>query len=160
MIGETRQKIRSRQEAVAWRAALPGIVVFTNGVFDLVHPGHVALLEAARREGDALVVGVNSDGSAKRLGKGPDRPFVPEAARARVVAAFEAVDCVTIFEEDTPLELIRALEPDVLVKGTDYTRSSTVGADIVEARGGRVKHVDLTDGFSTTAIVERLRGTP
>lgn len=154
----TELKIRSRHDAVIWRGEQPGIVVFTNGVFDLVHPGHVALLETARAEGDALVVGVNSDNSARRLGKGPDRPFVPDRARARVVAAFEAVDCVVVFEEDTPLELIRALEPDVLVKGSDYLPETTIGADIVQARGGRVKHVELTSGFSTTAIVEKLRG--
>ncbi|HXI22156.1 MAG TPA: adenylyltransferase/cytidyltransferase family protein [Gemmatimonadales bacterium] len=154
---DTAAKIRSRVDAVAWRAARPGIVVFTNGVFDLVHPGHVALLEAARREGDALIVGINSDDSARRLGKGPGRPIVGEQARARVIAAFGAVDCVVVFEEDTPYELIRSLEPDVLVKGGDYTRATTVGADIVEARGGRVKHVELQDGYSTTAIVERLR---
>jgi D-beta-D-heptose 7-phosphate kinase/D-beta-D-heptose 1-phosphate adenosyltransferase len=153
-------KIRSRHDAAMWREGQSGIVVFTNGVFDLVHPGHVTLLEAARREGDALVVGVNSDASVRRLGKGPDRPIIAEGARARVVAAFEAVDCVVVFDEDTPFELIVALEPDVLVKGADYSRATTVGADIVEARGGRVKHVDLADGFSTTAIVERLRGTP
>jgi len=155
---DTAAKIRTRQEAAAWRHNESGIVVFTNGVFDLVHPGHVTLLEAARREGDALLVGVNSDASARRQGKGPERPVVPERARARVVAAFEAVDCVVIFDEDTPLELIQALEPDVLVKGNDYTRANTIGADIVEARGGRVKHVELADGYSTTAIVERLRG--
>lgn len=156
---DTAGKIRSRSDAAAWREAQPGIVVFTNGVFDLVHPGHVTLLEAARLEGDALVVGINSDASARRQGKGPDRPFIPEAARARVVAAFAAVDCVVLFDEDTPFELIQTLEPDVLVKGADYTRATTVGADFVEARGGRVKHVELADGFSTTAIVERLRGT-
>ena len=154
----TERKIRSRQDAVVWRGEQPGIVVFTNGVFDLVHPGHVALLETARGEGDALVVGVNGDSSARRLGKGPDRPLVPARARARVVAAFEAVDCVVVFEEDTPLELIRALEPDVLVKGGDYLPETTIGADIVQARGGRLKHVELTGGFSTTAIVEKLRG--
>jgi len=159
MSGDSAPKIRTRHDAAAWREAQSGIVVFTNGVFDLVHPGHVTLLEAARREGDALIVGVNSDASVRRLGKGPDRPIMPEAARARVVAAFGAVDCVVLFDEDTPFELILALEPDVLVKGADYTRAATVGADIVEARGGRVKHVDLADGYSTTAIVERLRGT-
>jgi D-glycero-beta-D-manno-heptose 1-phosphate adenylyltransferase len=156
---DTAVKIRSRRDAAAWRESTPGIVVFTNGVFDLVHPGHVALLEAARREGDALLVGVNSDDSARHLNKGPGRPFVPGPARARVIAAFEAVDCVVLFDEDTPLELIRAMEPDVLVKGGDYTRATTIGADIVTARGGWVKHVELEAGFSTTAIVERLRGS-
>ena len=150
-------KVRSGAAALDWRHAQSGAVVFTNGVFDLLHPGHVALLEAARAEGDALIVGVNSDASARRLGKGPERPVVPAIARARVLAALAAVDCVVIFDEDTPLDLIRLLEPDVLVKGGDYTRATTVGADIVEARGGRVKHVTLEPGFSTTAIVERLR---
>ncbi len=152
-------KIRSRHDAAAWREAHDGIVVFTNGVFDLLHPGHVALLETARSEGDALVVGINSDHSARRLGKGPGRPVVTALARARVLAALAAVDCVVIFDEDTPLELIQALEPDVLVKGSDYAMANTVGADIVEARGGRVKHVTLQDGYSTTAIVERVRGS-
>lgn len=156
---DTTVKIRTRMDAAAWRAAQTGMVVFTNGVFDLVHPGHVVLLEAARREGDALVVGVNTDASVRRLGKGPERPIIPEAARVRVVAAFEAVDCVVLFDEDTPFELIQTLEPDVLVKGADYRRPTTVGADFVEARGGRVKHVDLADGFSTTSIVERLRAS-
>jgi D-beta-D-heptose 7-phosphate kinase/D-beta-D-heptose 1-phosphate adenosyltransferase len=156
---DTSGKIRSLHDAAAWREAQAGMVVFTNGVFDLVHPGHVTLLEAARREGDALIVGVNSDASARRLNKGPGRPFVPARARARVVAAFEAVDCVVIFDEDTPFELIQSLEPDVLVKGNDYARASTVGADIVVARGGRVKHVELEHGYSTTAIVERLRAS-
>lgn len=152
-------KIRSRHDAAAWREGHEGIVVFTNGVFDLLHPGHVALLETARSEGDALVVGINSDASARRLGKGPGRPVVPALDRARVLAAVGAVDCVVIFDEDTPLELIQALEPDVLVKGSEYTLENTVGADIVTARGGRVRHVILQDGFSTTAIVERLRGS-
>lgn len=151
-------KIRNRHDAAAWREAQPGIVVFTNGVFDLVHPGHVVLLEAARNEGDVLIVGINSDASVKKL-KGDDRPVMPEEARARVIAAFESVDCVVLFEEDTPFNLIQALEPDVLVKGGDYSRDNTVGTDIVEARGGRVKHVELEDGFSTTNIVERVRGT-
>lgn len=152
-------KIRTPHDAAAWRAAQPGIVVFTNGVFDLLHPGHVVLLEAARAEGDALVVGLNSDASTRRLGKGPDRPVVPEAARARVLAGLAAVDCVVIFDEDTPLDLIRLLEPDVLIKGADYSRATTIGADVVEARGGRVKHVELAPGYSTTAIVERLRAS-
>lgn len=152
-------KIRTPHAAAAWREAQPGIVVFTNGVFDLIHPGHVAVLEAARAEGDALIVGVNSDASVRRLNKGPERPIVPELARARVLAALGAVDCVVLFDEDTPLDLIRLLEPDVLVKGGDYAPDATVGADIVTARGGRVTHVDLKPGFSTTAIVERLRAS-
>ena len=156
---DTSGKIRDRQDAAAWRAAQSGIVVFTNGVFDLLHPGHVVLLEAARAEGDALVVGLNSDHSVRLLGTGPERPIVPALARARVLAAIAAVDCVVVFDEPTPLELIQALEPDVLVKGSDYTLANTVGADVVSARGGRVKHVTLQDGFSTTAIVERLRGS-
>ena len=120
-------------------------------------PGHVELLEAARREGDALIVGVNADASVRRLGKGPERPVAAEAARARVVAGLAAVDCVVLFEEDTPLELIRVLGPDVLVKGADYSQDRIVGADIVEARGGRVVRVPLVTGFSTSALVERLR---
>ena len=156
---DTSVKIRTLAQAAAWRHSRPGIVVFTNGVFDLIHPGHVVLLEAARAEGNALIVGVNTDASVRRLGKSAERPIVPQDARARVVAAFEAVDCVVLFDQDTPLELITALELDVLVKGADYSRANTIGADVVEARGGRVKHVDLIAGFSTTSIVERLRGT-
>ena len=150
-------KVRRLVEAVAWRAGQSGRVVFTNGVFDLLHPGHVELLEAARREGDALVVGVNTDASVGRLGKGAGRPVSPQEARARVLAGLAAVDCVVLFEEDTPLDLIRALAPDVLVKGADYTRERIVGADWVEARGGRVVRIPVVPGFSTTALVERLR---
>ena len=150
-------KVRTLADAIAWRAGRRGSVVFTNGVFDLLHPGHVELLEAARREGDALVVGVNSDASARRLGKGPERPVARQAARARVLAALSAVDCVVLFDEDTPLELIRSLAPDVLVKGADYPRDRIVGADWIEARGGRVVRVPVLPDFSTTALVERLR---
>ncbi|HEU4569720.1 MAG TPA: D-glycero-beta-D-manno-heptose 1-phosphate adenylyltransferase [Gemmatimonadales bacterium] len=152
-------KIRDLAEAVAWRRAQPGRVVFTNGVFDLLHPGHVDLLERARGEGDALVVGLNRDASVRRLGKGSERPLVPEQARARVLAGLAAVDCVVLFGEDTPLELIRALEPDVLVKGADYALDQIVGADLVRARGGRVVRVPLVQGFSTTSLVERLRAS-
>jgi D-glycero-beta-D-manno-heptose 1-phosphate adenylyltransferase len=155
----TSDKVRDLVRALAWRARQTGSVVFTNGVFDLIHPGHVEVLEAARREGDCLVVGVNSDGSARRLGKGPGRPINSEAARARVVAGLAAVDCVVLFEGDTPLELIQRLEPDVLVKGADYSREAIVGADFVEARGGRVVRVPVVSGYSTTSIVDRLRAS-
>jgi D-beta-D-heptose 7-phosphate kinase/D-beta-D-heptose 1-phosphate adenosyltransferase len=132
-------------------------VVFTNGVFDLIHPGHVDVLFGARRAGDHLVVGLNSDASVRRL-KGPERPVRSEAERAYVLAAFEAVDCVVVFEEDTPLELIRLLRPDVLVKGGDYHEGSIVGAPDVRAWGGDVKVVPLTPGQSTTNIIRTLRG--
>ena len=124
-----------------------------------LHPGHVELLEAARGEGEALVVGVNSDARSRRLGKGAGRPVAGENARARVVAAFAAVDCVVLFDEDTPLALIQALTPDVLVKGADYGRDRIVGADWVEARGGRVVQVPLVPGLSSSALVERLRAS-
>lgn len=132
-------------------------MVFTNGVFDLVHRGHVALLTAARGLGGALVVGINDDASVRRL-KGSSRPVHTASDRAYVVAALEAVDAVVIFEQDTPLELVRALEPDVLVKGGDYTIDSVVGRAEVEARGGRVVLLGFVPGYSTTRTVERLRG--
>ena len=132
--------------------------MFTNGVFDLLHAGHVALLEAARAEGDALIVGVNRDASARRLAKGPDRPVVAERERARVVAALAAVDCVVLFAEDTPLALIRQLHPDVLVKGADYAPESIVGAADVEGWGGRVVRVPLVQDQSTTGLLRKLRG--
>ena len=132
-------------------------VVFTNGVFDLLHGGHVALLEAARAAGDALVVGVNSDASVRRLGKEPDRPLVAEGERARLLAALAAVDCVVLFHEDTPLALIERLHPDVLVKGADYAREAIVGAAEVEGWGGRVVRVPLVEGKSTTDLVRKLR---
>jgi D-glycero-beta-D-manno-heptose 1-phosphate adenylyltransferase len=156
---DTRNKTMSLTGALTWRAQEAGPVVFTNGVFDLLHPGHVELLEAARREGSALIVGVNSDASVRQLGKGRDRPLNGEVARARVLAGLAAVDCVVLFDEDTPLELIQQLVPDVLVKGADYVRSAIVGADLVESRGGRVVRVPLVSGFSTSAIVERLRAS-
>jgi D-glycero-beta-D-manno-heptose 1-phosphate adenylyltransferase len=153
----TAEKIRPIVEAIAWRKRMNGAVVFTNGVFDLLHPGHVELLETARQAGAALIVGINSDASARRLGKGKDRPINSETARARVLAAFAAVDCVVLFDDDTPIVLIERLEPDVLVKGADYQPEAIVGADLVTARGGRVLRVPLVTGFSTTSIVERLR---
>jgi len=131
--------------------------VFTNGVFDLLHTGHVVLLEAARAEGAALVVGVNTDASVRRLGKGAGRPLVPEGERARLLAALTAVDCVVLFDEDTPLALIDHLRPDVLVKGADYAREAIVGAAEVEGWGGRVVRVPLVAGKSTTDLVRKLR---
>jgi rfaE bifunctional protein nucleotidyltransferase chain/domain len=132
-------------------------VVFTNGVFDLLHVGHVSLLEAARALGGALVVGVNSDASVRALGKGTDRPLVPAGERARLLAALACVDCVVVFEEPTPLALIRALHPEVLVKGADYALAQIVGAREVEGWGGRVVRIPLVAGQSTTALARRLR---
>jgi rfaE bifunctional protein nucleotidyltransferase chain/domain len=157
---DSAEKVRRLGEAITWRTRQVGPVVFTNGVFDLVHPGHVELLEAARREGHALIVGLNSDASVRRLGKGAERPVMAEAARARVLAGLAAVDCVVLFEDDTPLELIKTLAPDVLVKGADYDRERIVGAEWVEARGGRVVRIPIVEGFSTSSLVERLRATP
>ncbi|MGH7615193.1 MAG: D-glycero-beta-D-manno-heptose 1-phosphate adenylyltransferase [Gemmatimonadales bacterium] len=154
----TEAKLRSRADTAQWRAAQTGPVVFTNGVFDLLHVGHVSLLEAARAQGAALIVGVNSDASARRLGKGTDRPVVPEAERARVLAALACVDAVVLFEEETPLALIRAVRPDVLVKGADYESSHIVGAADVEGWGGRVVRIPLVPNRSTTDFIRRLRG--
>jgi D-glycero-beta-D-manno-heptose 1-phosphate adenylyltransferase len=156
----TAEKVRTPGDAARWRERQRGPVVFTNGVFDLLHVGHVALLEAARAEGGALVVGVNSDASVRRLEKGTDRPIVPERERTRLLAALGCVDCVVLFDEETPLALIERLRPDVLVKGADYARAAIVGADQVEAWGGRVVRVPLVPGASTTALLARLRGKP
>jgi D-beta-D-heptose 7-phosphate kinase/D-beta-D-heptose 1-phosphate adenosyltransferase len=143
-------------DALTWRRSIHGSVVFTNGVFDLLHPGHVDVLRGARALGDALIVGVNSDASVRRL-KGAERPVRPLQDRAYVLAALEVVDAVAAFDEDTPLELIRILLPDVLVKGGDYTPETIVGADVVRAAGGRVVTIPLTSGQSTTSIIEALR---
>ena len=132
-------------------------VGFTNGCFDILHPGHVKVLTAARGACDRLVVGLNSDASVKRL-KGESRPVQDERARAEVLAALEAVDLVVIFEEDTPIRLITAIKPSVLVKGGDYTRDQVVGHEIVEAHGGEVLLIDVLPGFSTTTLVNRARG--
>ncbi len=154
---EPETKLMTWAEAASWRAGLRGRLVFTNGVFDLLHPGHVDVLVGARRQGDALVVGINSDGSVKRL-KGADRPLRSEADRGYVLAALEAVDAVVVFGEDTPLELIRHLRPDVLVKGGDYSEDTIVGARDVVGWGGRVVVVPLRPGHSTTSTIARLRG--
>lgn len=152
-------RVRSWADAARWRDGVQGRVVFTNGVFDLLHPGHVDVLVASRALGDALVVGINADASVRRL-KGPTRPVRSVAERAYVLAALACVDCVTVFDDDTPLALIEALRPDVLVKGGDYTEATIVGAPFVRARGGDVVVIPLTPGHSTTATITRLTGTP
>lgn len=152
---DPRRKILTLDAALAWRRR-SGRVVFTNGVFDLLHPGHVDILTASKALGDALIVGLNSDSSVRRL-KGPTRPVRTEQERALVLAALESVDAVVVFEEDTPLQLIRSLTPDVLVKGGDYSVETVVGAPEVLARGGEVIIVPLTPGHSTTGTVERMR---
>lgn len=144
--------------AARWRAAQPGRVVFTNGVFDLLHPGHVDVLLGARRAGDHLVVGLNSDESVRRL-KGPERPVRTEWERAYVLAALEMVDCIVVFRQDTPLALIRELRPNVLVKGGDYHEGTIVGAPDVRGWGGDVCVIPLTPGQSTTQIIQTLRGS-
>jgi rfaE bifunctional protein nucleotidyltransferase chain/domain len=131
-------------------------VVFTNGVFDLLHPGHVRYLADARQEGDALIVGLNSDRSVRAI-KGPERPIFPEQERAEVVSALASVDAVCVFDEDTPHAIISRLQPDVLVKGADWGPDNIVGRDVVEARGGRVVRIALAEGYSTTRILERMR---
>jgi D-beta-D-heptose 7-phosphate kinase/D-beta-D-heptose 1-phosphate adenosyltransferase len=152
--------VLTRDEAVAWVHGLRAarrVIVYTNGVFDLLHPGHVRYLQDARRLGDALVVAVNSDRSVRALGKGPDRPITPEAERAEVLAALAAVDAVVIFDEDTPHAVVTALQPDILVKGADWGPDSIVGRDVVEARGGRVERIPLAEGYSTTEILRKIR---
>jgi rfaE bifunctional protein nucleotidyltransferase chain/domain len=131
-------------------------VVFTNGVFDLVHPGHVRYLQAARAEGDLLIVGVNSDRSV-RANKGPGRPVVPEAERAELLQALACVDAVVIFDEETPADIIAAVQPDVLVKGADWAADAIVGRDTVEARGGRVVRIPVEEGWSTSRILEKMK---
>lgn len=132
------------------------VVVFTNGVFDILHPGHVRYLAEARRQGDALIVGLNSDDSVRRLAKGPGRPVNPEGERAEVLAALASVDAVVIFDEDTPLQIVTALQPDVLVKGADWAADAIVGRDVVEARGGKVVRVPMAEGYSTSQILARV----
>jgi rfaE bifunctional protein nucleotidyltransferase chain/domain len=131
-------------------------VVFTNGCFDLLHVGHAMFLERARALGDVLVVAINTDASARRLAKGPGRPFVPDTDRALIIAALESVDAVCLFDEDTPAELIEELVPDVLVKGADYALDEVVGRDVVEAAGGRVELITLVEGRSTTGMLRHI----
>jgi len=131
-------------------------IVFTNGVFDLLHPGHVRYLQAARREGDLLIVAINSDRSV-RANKGPERPITPERERAEIVAALACVEATVIFDEETPAEIIRKIQPDVLVKGADWAADAIVGRDTVEARGGRVVRIPIETGWSTSSIIEKIQ---
>jgi rfaE bifunctional protein nucleotidyltransferase chain/domain len=131
-------------------------IVFTNGVFDILHPGHLRYLQQARALGDALIVGLNSDASVRR-NKGPGRPINPQGERAEVLEALECVDAVVLFDDDTPAEIVRALQPDVLVKGADWAENAIVGRDTVEARGGKVVRIPIEQGFSTTSIIEKIR---
>jgi len=131
-------------------------IVFTNGVFDILHPGHLRYLQAARRHGDVLIVGLNSDASVRR-NKGPSRPINPEQERAEVLEALECVDAVSIFDDETPAEIIRRVQPDVLVKGADWPADQIVGRDTVEARGGRVILEPVEQGYSTTTLIQKVR---
>ena len=149
---------RSEAVAVVTRARNEGKkIVFTNGVFDILHPGHIRYLKDARALGDMLIVGVNSDRSARAQGKAPDRPVNPEAERCEVLAALACVDAVVVFDEDTPHDIIQAIQPDVLVKGADWAENAIVGRDIVEARGGQVIRVALAQGYSTSRLIEKIR---
>ena len=151
----------SREDAVAFAEAQRAeghLIVFTNGVFDLLHPGHVRYLQQARTLGDVLIVAINADRSV-RANKGPARPITPEQERAEILGALECVDAVTIFDEETPFEIIRALQPDVLVKGADWAHDAIVGRDIVEARGGKVVRIPVEQGHSTTSILARIQGS-
>jgi rfaE bifunctional protein nucleotidyltransferase chain/domain len=153
--------ILSREQVSTFAArvrAAGGRVVFTNGVFDLLHPGHIRYLSDARAHGQALIVGVNSDRSV-RANKGPERPITPEDERAELIASLRTVDAVTVFDEDTPQALIAAIQPEVLVKGADWGHDDIVGREIVEGRGGSVVRIPLAQGFSSTRLIERVRGT-
>jgi rfaE bifunctional protein nucleotidyltransferase chain/domain len=141
---------------IARARAASKTIAFTNGVFDLLHPGHVRYLQHARSLGDLLIVGVNSDRSV-RANKGAERPITPEAERCEILEALQSVDGAVVFDEETPHELIRAIEPDVLVKGADWAEHAIVGRDLIEARGGSVVRVSVEPGYSTTALIERVR---
>jgi rfaE bifunctional protein nucleotidyltransferase chain/domain len=151
-------KIVSREEAARRVASLAQPVVFTNGVFDVMHRGHVTYLAQARALGGSLVVALNTDASARRLGKGPDRPLNNEQDRAIMMAALESVDLVTWFDEDTPVELLGELRPAVYVKGGDYDMATLAETRLVEGWGGRAVAIPFVDGYSTTALVRRIRG--
>jgi rfaE bifunctional protein nucleotidyltransferase chain/domain len=154
-----RHRLCSPDEAAAFATEVQsggGVVVFTNGVFDLIHPGHVRYLHDARALGDALVVAINSDRSV-RANKGGGRPIVPEHERAEVLLALAAVDAVVVFDDETPHAIVSRVRPDVLVKGADWGADNIVGRDVVEARGGRVVRMELAPGFSTTDLIRRAR---
>lgn len=158
--GEQRAQLLDAEQAAAFADRLRGrgrSVVFTNGVFDLLHPGHVRYLREARALGDALIVAVNSDNSVRSI-KGPGRPVNPERERAEVLLALESVDAAVIFDTETPHGIISAIKPDILVKGADWGPDDIVGRDVVEARGGRVVRVDLAPGYSTSEIIRKVRG--
>jgi D-glycero-beta-D-manno-heptose 1-phosphate adenylyltransferase len=150
-------KIAAPDDALARVTSLPRPVVFTNGVFDVLHRGHATYLAQARALGGSLVVALNTDASAKRLGKGPDRPLNNEQDRAAVIAALESVSLVTWFDEDTPLELITALKPDLLVKGGDYDMDTLAETTVVKSYGGKALAIPFVDGYSTTALVKKIR---
>jgi rfaE bifunctional protein nucleotidyltransferase chain/domain len=154
------QKIVSREEAPRRLAALPRPIVFTNGVFDVLHRGHATYLAHARALGGSLVVALNTDASARRLGKGPDRPLNNEEDRAVMMAALESVGLVTWFDEDTPLQLITELRPDLLVKGGDYDMETLAETAVVKAYGGKAQAIPFVDGYSTTALVKKIRAAP
>ena len=151
----------SHDDAAAFAGNLQargGKVVFTNGVFDLLHPGHVRYLQEARALGDALIVAINSDRSVRAI-KGPERPVNPEDERAEVLLALACVDAVVVFDEDTPLAVISRIQPDILVKGADWGADDIVGRDVVEARGGQVVRINLVEGISTTELIRRARAS-
>lgn len=154
------QKIVSRAQAAQRVAALPRPVVFTNGVFDVLHRGHATYLARARALGASLVVALNTDASARRLGKGPDRPLNNEEDRAVLMAALESVSLVTWFDEDTPLELITELRPDILVKGGDYDMDTLAETAVVRRYGGQALAIPFVDGYSTSALVRKIRQAP
>jgi rfaE bifunctional protein nucleotidyltransferase chain/domain len=154
------QKIVSREEAAQRVAALPRPVVFTNGVFDVLHRGHATYLARARALGASLVVALNTDASARRLGKGPDRPLNNEEDRAVLMAALESVSLVTWFDEDTPLALITELRPDILVKGGDYDMDKLAETAVVRRYGGQALAIPFVDGYSTSALVRKIRQAP
>lgn len=159
MSPSVRPAIVTKSEAVALVSRLRAEqkqIVFTNGVFDLLHPGHVRYLQRARGLGDALIVGVNSDRSV-RANKGGSRPITPQGERVEILEALACVDAVVVFDEDTPHQLIAAVQPDTLVKGADWAEDSIVGRDIVEARGGRVVRVAIEAGYSTTKIIDAIK---